>query len=816
MNVLDKVYNLTVDIKNIDTKYNSYAKFFDDDRETSVIKVKILNNNSPIDLENCSVEAYFVLANNTYHNETCKIIDSSEGIVELQLCQKCLVKGENIVRLSILKDNEIANTPIITYEVRKGLYSDNPNFNDDPLTPILSQMLLDVKVTKVNQIELQERYEKSLPKIEGKIKEVESLINRVDTAIASGTQDLEVKEARVDKNGKSYAKLGDRLNEVDSQLAHIEKSKSNVVDLEVERKRIDLLSKVENGETEGNTELLDIRIGLNGVEYKTAGDSVRKQLLTVNNKFDNIYNNALTQIDINNCSWSRSTCYNGVLNNDSKTLTSDLIFMKKNTVINVLDPNIYQKRVTIYDLKTKEYISNKGYDTEDYILNDDYYVRVSLSRIDDVAMHNNEISKAISLIGYINCNNVKLENIDTSNVNILTFDKFEQGTITDGYNVNSTTRIRTIEKILLPKGSVIRNKLNLMYYYSVSAYNSHNMEFIEEITNGWQVDTERFVIPYDCYIRVLIRKKDNKYIENIDIDKVFEIYTPEKITYNRLDDNVKNEINNVKNKINNNCFIEEENSTIKIMSHRGWMDDCPENTIIALKKAKENGFRIVEFDVRMTRDNIPVVLHDSTLNRTARKEDGSTLTDVIEINNITYQEALEYDYGLYIGNEYKGTTINTLEELLLYCKYNNMIASIETKTYNNDDVTTMFNCVNKHGMKNKVQWVASSRLIAEHILSLHGKAKIGIGTIVSNITDAEMTYVKGLQTKYPMCELWFDVAYNEDFTQEIADLIHSYGFDFTCYVYNSIANAKKSIELGAMGITSNNIHLYQIVEGMYN
>ena len=220
MNTLDKVYDLTIDIKNIDVKYNSYAKFFDDDRETSVIRIKLLNDKTPMNLENCIVEAYFILADNTYHNEDCKIINSSEGVVELQLCQKCLVKGENIVRLSILKDNEISNTPVITYEVRKGLYSDNPSFNDDPLTPILSQMLLDIKVTKVNQIELQERYEKSLPKIEGKIKEVESLINRVDTAIASGTQDLEVKEARVDKNGKSYAKLGDRLNEVDSQLEH--------------------------------------------------------------------------------------------------------------------------------------------------------------------------------------------------------------------------------------------------------------------------------------------------------------------------------------------------------------------------------------------------------------------------------------------------------------------------------------------------------------------------------------------------------------------------------------------------------------------
>lgn len=282
MNTLDKVYNLTIDIKNIDTKYNSYAKFFDDDRETSVIKIKLLNDNHPINLENCSVEAYFILANNTYHNEACKIINSSEGIVELQLCQKCLVKGKNIVRLSILKENEIANTPVITYEVRKGLYSDNPSFNDDPLTPILSQMLLDIKVTKVNQIELQERFEKTLPKIEGKIKEVESLVNSVNLAIASGTQDLEVKEARANKKGIVYAKLGDRLNEVDSQLEH----KANQVELETERKRIDLLTKLENEQTEGNTELLDIRVGANGVAYDTAGDSVRQQFLEVDAKLN--------------------------------------------------------------------------------------------------------------------------------------------------------------------------------------------------------------------------------------------------------------------------------------------------------------------------------------------------------------------------------------------------------------------------------------------------------------------------------------------------------------------------------------------------
>lgn len=220
MSNLNKVYSITVDMKNVEGKYSSYAKFFDDDRDTSIIKIKLLNDNYPIDLEGCTVEAEFILANNTYHDETCKIINTSEGIVELQLCQECLVVGKNTVRLSILKENEIANTPVITYEVKKGLYSDNPNFNDDPLTPVLSQMLLDVKVTKANQIELQERYEQSFPMMELKIKEVDKKIEEVNLAMASGTQDLEVKEARANKKGIVYSKLGDRLDEVDSQLEH--------------------------------------------------------------------------------------------------------------------------------------------------------------------------------------------------------------------------------------------------------------------------------------------------------------------------------------------------------------------------------------------------------------------------------------------------------------------------------------------------------------------------------------------------------------------------------------------------------------------
>lgn len=58
-------------------------------------------------------------------------------------------------------------------------------------------------------------------------------------------------------------------------------TKANKDDLEVEKARIDLLTKVESGQTQGNTELLDIRIGTDGKEYETAGNSIRTQFMNI-------------------------------------------------------------------------------------------------------------------------------------------------------------------------------------------------------------------------------------------------------------------------------------------------------------------------------------------------------------------------------------------------------------------------------------------------------------------------------------------------------------------------------------------------------
>ena len=70
--------------------------------------------------------------------------------------------------------------------------------------------------------------------------------------------------------------------------------------------------------------------------------------------------------------------------------------------------------------------------------------------------------------------------------------------------------------------------------------------------------------------------------------------------------------------------------SLMIIGHRGGCIEAPENTIAAFKKAKENGASGVEFDIDFTKDGIPIIIHDATVNRTT---DGSG-----NVGDFTYDE----------------------------------------------------------------------------------------------------------------------------------------------------------------------------------
>jgi len=90
-----------------------------------------------------------------------------------------------------------------------------------------------------------------------------------------------------------------------------------------------------------------------------------------------------------------------------------------------------------------------------------------------------------------------------------------------------------------------------------------------------------------------------------------------------------------------------------VIAHRGLDETYPENTIIAFKAALEKGMAI-EIDVRGTKDEELVVVHDDTVDRTT---DGSG-----SVANMTLVELKALDAGSWWGEEFSGERIPTLME----------------------------------------------------------------------------------------------------------------------------------------------------------
>lgn len=84
-------------------------------------------------------------------------------------------------------------------------------------------------------------------------------------------------------------------------------------------------------------------------------------------------------------------------------------------------------------------------------------------------------------------------------------------------------------------------------------------------------------------------------------------------------------------------FIEKDYPLV--FAHRGYSIRYPENTIIAFEKALEAGADVLEMDLWYTADNVVVVHHDPTINRT---------TDGIgNVTDMTFEELKKYDAGHY-------------------------------------------------------------------------------------------------------------------------------------------------------------------------
>lgn len=97
-----------------------------------------------------------------------------------------------------------------------------------------------------------------------------------------------------------------------------------------------------------------------------------------------------------------------------------------------------------------------------------------------------------------------------------------------------------------------------------------------------------------------------------------------------------------------------------IGAHRGYSERYPENTLLAVQEGIALGVDLVEVDVYLSRDGVPVIAHDNHLERCSNGTGN--------IHNYTLKELKQLDFGIHRGVAYEGLHLPTLEHFKLYAR----------------------------------------------------------------------------------------------------------------------------------------------------
>ncbi|MBQ8310041.1 MAG: hypothetical protein IJX80_03400 [Clostridia bacterium] len=185
-------------------------------------------------------------------------------------------------------------------------------------------------------------------------------------------------------------------------------------------------------------------------------------------------------------------------------------------------------------------------------------------------------------------------------------------------------------------------------------------------------------------------------------------------------------------------------------AHRGGSSYTPENTMPAFIEAVRLGFEYIETDPQLTRDGVLVLMHDSSINRTCRNADGSAIDGDVYIKDLTYEELLQYDAGIRMGEKFKGTKIPTLDELLAYVEGKDVIVELDKK----------------------VPTAEIDRLID---VVLRYKAKV-------SFLCADIERIQRIQSRIPDANILYEGVISEEMLQKVTALVAPEHLIIGCYL----------------------------------
>lgn len=379
--------------------------------------------------------------------------------------------------------------------------------------------------------------------------------------------------------------------------------------------------------------------------------------------------------------------------------------------------------------------------------------------------------------------------------------------------VNNNTRMKILVKVRMSKGTTIT------FLGDTSVYCWGVMETTDKDNasdgvwkdtgwnTSWDNPNERtYTTSYlTGYFVITVGKLDTSGKPTIQLteEELADIHSMFKVEGIKAGDAEGNVSNN--GSVNNPATKD----TMVSVGHRGWYK-APENTLSAYRESYNNGFKYVECDVQFTKDGIPVLLHDDTIDRTSN---GSGY-----LSQMTYAEVSQYDFS-YDDNDtvndfsaYRGEKIPTFEEFIALCKELGLHPYIEIKgTMTDDEAKMLIQIVEEAGMTDNVSWLGFSGDALSKIAYNCPTARL-----VWVITDTNATKIEANNVPFAQMNLMtgqnqvvFDIWYTLA-TQDVVDVVSKYGIPLEVWTVNDL-NAIKNLHPYVTGVSSDMYNAKQIL-----
>ena len=212
-----------------------------------------------------------------------------------------------------------------------------------------------------------------------------------------------------------------------------------------------------------------------------------------------------------------------------------------------------------------------------------------------------------------------------------------------------------------------------------------------------------------------------------------------------------------------------------IYGHRGSPFKAPENTIASIKKALEDGCEAVEIDVRKTKDNKIVVIHDIRVDRTAN---GKGFVSDFALNEL---KKLSFN----------GEKIPTLNEVIDFVgKKASIIIELKEENLEKD----IIKIIEKNGFLDKAIIISFYHKLIKNIKESNKKIKTGILLVGKPIDTVELAHEA--EADY----LFLNYAYVD---KELVSKAHKNNLKVYVWNIDTIKDLGEMLKLNVDGIGSN-------------